>query len=172
MVNLSRFLGSCFFSHHWRKVCSQLIRKKSNIVPVHKKNKILIKNYPPISLLPIFREIYERLKAHSQVWDYFWQIKAFLKTMKNAFYFTSKALFVFKIFNFLSWPCSKTAWLKKTRLISKIMMSQPCQQTIVIHILPNMRSNNIQVMKFGQLINYNMRIIFIRKMIHKIWWRN
>ena len=41
------------------------------------------------------------------------------------------------------------------------MMSQPCQQTIVIHILPNMRSNDIQAMKFGQLIDYNMRIIFI-----------
>ena len=38
-----------------------------------------------------------------------------LKIMKNAFYFTSKALFILKIFNFLSWlfwSCSKTAWLE------------------------------------------------------------
>ena len=37
-----------------------------------------------------------------------------LKMMKNAFYLTSKVLFVLKIFNFLSWLfwlCNKTAWL-------------------------------------------------------------
>ena len=35
-----------------------------------------------------------------------------LKMMRNTFYFTSKALFVLKIFKFLSvtfWSCSKTA---------------------------------------------------------------
>ena len=38
-----------------------------------------------------------------------------LKMMKNVFYFTSKALFVLKMFNFLSWlfwSCSKMAWLE------------------------------------------------------------
>ena len=33
---------------------------------------------------------------------HFWQLKA-LSKWKNAFYFTSKALFVLKIFKFLSW---------------------------------------------------------------------
>ena len=34
--------------------------KKVNIVPVHKKgDKNLIKNYCPVSLLPIFSKIYE-----------------------------------------------------------------------------------------------------------------
>ena len=39
-------------------------------------------------------------KVHSQVWDNFWQIKAFIKNSKNAFPFTSKTLFVLKIFKF------------------------------------------------------------------------
>ena len=40
--------------------------KKGNIVPVHKKeNKSLIKNYRPISLLPILSKIYERLIFNS-----------------------------------------------------------------------------------------------------------
>ena len=31
-----------------------------------------------------------------------WQLKALLKMLKNVFYFTLKAIFVLKIFNFLS----------------------------------------------------------------------
>ena len=45
------------------------------------------------------------LKVHSQVWDNFLATESPLKMMKNAFYFTLKALFVFKIFKFLSWSC-------------------------------------------------------------------
>ena len=33
----------------------------------------------------------------------FWATESPLQTMKNAFYFTLKALFVLKIFKFLSW---------------------------------------------------------------------
>ena len=44
------------------------------------------------------------------------------------------------------------------------MTSQPGQQTIAIHILPNIsRSKGNQAMKFGQLIEYNMRNIFVEK---------
>ena len=44
------------------------------------------------------------------------------------------------------------------------MTSQPGQQTIVIHILPNIsRSKSDQTMKFGQLTEYNMRNIFLEK---------
>ena len=36
--------------------------KKANLAPVHKKNnKQLIENYPPISLLPVFGKILERI---------------------------------------------------------------------------------------------------------------
>ena len=42
------------------------------------------------------------------------------------------------------------------------MTSQPGQQIITIHILPNdPRSKDNQGMKFGQLIKYNVRNIFL-----------
>ena len=48
------------------------------------------------------------------------------------------------------------------------MTSQPGQQTIEIHILPNiLRSKGNQTMKLGQLIDYNMRIMFIEKLYTK-----
>ena len=44
------------------------------------------------------------------------------------------------------------------------MTSQPGWQTLVIHILSNtLRSKGNQTIKFCQLINYNIRIIFIEK---------
>ena len=44
------------------------------------------------------------------------------------------------------------------------MKSLPGQQTIVIHILPNIsRSKGNQTMKFGQLIECNIRNIFLEK---------
>ena len=44
------------------------------------------------------------------------------------------------------------------------MKSQPGQQIIAINILPNIsRSKDNQAMKFGQLIEYNMRNIFVEK---------
>ena len=53
------------------------------------------------------------------------------------------------------------------------MTSQPGKQTIAIHILTNIsRSKGNQTMKFGQLIEYNMRTIFLEKVILKMWWRN
>ena len=41
-----------------------------------------------------------QLEAHSWVCDNLWQLKAFLKMIKNDFYFMLKALFVVKIFKF------------------------------------------------------------------------
>ena len=42
------------------------------------------------------------------------------------------------------------------------MTSQRGKQTLVIHVLPNiLRSKGNQAIKFGQLIDYSMRIIFI-----------
>ena len=39
--------------------------------------------------------------------------------------------------------------------------------------LPNIsRSKGNQAMKFGRLIEYNMRNIFLEKIIHKTWWRS
>ena len=44
------------------------------------------------------------------------------------------------------------------------MMSQPDWKTISIHVFTNIsRSKGIQAMKFGQLIEYNMRNTFLEK---------
>ena len=54
--------------------------------------------------------------------------------------------------------------IEKVRLTSNFKTLQPGQQTIVIHILPNIsRSKGNQTMKFGQLIECNMRNIFLEK---------
>ena len=45
------------------------------------------------------------------------------------------------------------------------MTSQPGLQTIAIHILPNIsQSKGNQKIKFGQLIEYNKRNIFLQKL--------
>ena len=77
--------------------------------------------------------------------------------MKNTFYFTSKALFVLKIFNFLSWIFVQVenGLIRMIRLISKFIMSQPGKEIILIHISPNiLRSKDNWTMKFGQLVKY------------------
>ena len=54
--------------------------------------------------------------------------------------------------------------IRKIRLISKSMTSQPGKQTIVIHVLPNiLRNKDNQAMKFGQLREYNTKSIFLEK---------
>ena len=50
------------------------------------------------------------------------------------------------------------------KLISNFMASQPGYQTIVVHILPNIsRSKGNQKVKVGQLMEFNMRNIFLEK---------
>ena len=62
------------------------------------------------------------------------------------------------------WSCWKMAWLDGLRLILKLMTSQPGKQATEIHILPNTsRSKGNPTMKIGQLIEYNMRNIFLTK---------
>ena len=59
--------------------------------------------------------------------------------MKNALYFISKALYFLKIFKFVLtfWLSRKSRMIKKVRLISNFIMSQPGYQTIAIYILLN-----------------------------------
>ena len=48
------------------------------------------------------------------------------------------------------------------------MTSQPSEQAIAIHILPNiLQSKSNQTMKLGQLIEYNKRKVFIQKLCRK-----
>ena len=88
-----------------------------------------------------------------------------LKMMKNVFfYFMLKALFVLKIFTFLSWLF---CYVKK-RLDKKFMTSQTRRLIIRIHILNNIsKSKDNPAMKFGQLIDYNVINIFLRKSCRK-----
>ena len=89
-----------------------------------------------------------------------------LKMIKNSFYFTSEAIFLLKILEFLSWRfghiakrldkedevnfkfCDVTAWLTNNRNT---------------HVANISRSKGNPTMKFGQLIDCNMRNIFLEK---------
>ena len=53
------------------------------------------------------------------------------------------------------------------------MMSQPVEQIITSHMLPNIsRSKGNQEMKFGQLIEHNKRNIFYQKSPFFVFWKN
>ena len=53
-------------------------------------------------LMPLYRNVTFLVKGALSGLRQFSAIESPLKIMKNAFYYTSKALFVLKIFNFLS----------------------------------------------------------------------
>ena len=58
--------------------------------------------------------------------------------------------------------------IKKIRLISNFVTSQHGQQTVVIHILPNIsQSEGNQTIKFAHLIECNMRNVFLEKSFTK-----
>ena len=58
--------------------------------------------------------------------------------------------------------------VRKMRLISNFMASQLGYQTILIHTLPNIsRIKGNQKIKFGQVIECNMRNIFLDKIYTK-----
>ena len=86
--------------------------------------------------------------------------------MKNAVYFTSKALFVLKTFKLLSWLFGLVAKQldEKDKVNPKFYYTTAWLINNLIHILPNIsRSKGNQKTKFGQLIEYNMRNIFLEK---------
>ena len=89
------------------------------------------------------------------------------KMIKNTFYFILKTLFLSPMYlNFCNefLFMQKNSLIRKLRLISKLMKLHLGEQTIAIDILPNiLRSKCNQTMKFDQLIEYNMRNIFLEK---------
>ena len=91
------------------------------------------------------------------------------------FHFILKALFVLKIFKFLSrlfGHVRKPSLIREIRLTSKFITSQPGLQTIVRHILSNIsQGKGNQTMKFGQLIEYNERNIFFLQKLCGKWDR-
>ena len=65
------------FDHSLEKGKFPEIWKKANVVPVHKKeDKMLVKSYRPISLLPIFGKMFERV-FYSSLFNYFQSNKLF-----------------------------------------------------------------------------------------------
>ena len=94
--------------------------------------------------------------------------------MKTAFCFTIKALLVLKQFTFsfcLFGHAEK--WFDKKAMVNiKIYDITTREQVITIHILPTISiSEGNQTMKFGQLIEHNMRNIFLENSYAKICWR-
>ena len=59
------------FEHSLKKGKFPEIWKKANLVPIHKKeDKMLVKYYCPISVLPIFRKMFERV-IYNSLFNYF-----------------------------------------------------------------------------------------------------
>ena len=59
------------FEHSLKKGRFPKIWKKANVVPVNKKeDKMLVRNYRPISLLPIFGKMFERV-IYNSLFNYF-----------------------------------------------------------------------------------------------------
>ena len=53
--------------------------------------------------------------------------------------------------------------MRKIRLISNFMTSEPVQKKFAVHTLPNVsRGKSNQPMKFGKIIKYNKKINFFR----------
>ena len=88
--------------------------------------------------------------------------------IRNTFYFMLKALFVLETFTFLSqifMYLEIKGLIRKLMLISKFMISLTGQQIITMHTFPNFsKSKGKQTMKFGQIIELNMRNISREKL--------
>ena len=78
---------------------------------------------------------------------------------------SSEKLFLFsKCLNFCLefLVMQKNGSMRKIKLISRLMTSQPGKQTIPMHILTNVsRSKSNQGMKFGRLIKYECGLFFL-----------
>ena len=62
------------------------------------------------------------------------------------------------------WECRENGLIRKIRLTSKFMTSQPGLETVAIHILHYIsQSKSNKTMKFDQLIEYNKKNIFLQK---------
>ena len=66
MFSVTYFTLKTFFEHSLKKGKFPEIWKKTNVVPVHKEeDKMFVKNYRSISLLPIFGKMFESVIYNS-----------------------------------------------------------------------------------------------------------
>ena len=71
------------FEHSIKKGKFPEIWKKANVVPVHKReDKMLVKNYRPISLLPIFGKMFERV-IYNSLFNYFQSNRLFTPSQSD-----------------------------------------------------------------------------------------
>ena len=72
------------FKHSLKKVEFPEIWKKANVVPVHKReDKMLVKNYRPISSLPIFGKFFERV-IYNSLFNYFQSNRLFTPSQSGS----------------------------------------------------------------------------------------
>ena len=91
----------------------------------------------------------------------------------HAFYFMLKALFVIRRFKFSSWlfGYERKRLYKKAKVNLRIYKLQTGRQMFALHILPNISGEKgNQAMKLGQLKEYNIANIFLKKSCRK-WSR-
>ena len=122
----------------------------------------------------VFRKVWRTLFS----WNTRFEIRPFAllptycslqrKRFKDYYYFTSKS--IFSLFSFVEslplifWIMEENGLIKKLRLIPKYLASSTGKEIIPIHILFNItRSKDNQKMKFGQLVKYNVRKVFMQK---------
>ena len=149
-MGLEWFTASCSPKNFW-KYLNYLFSDQLLFLPSYRK----------------FLSIFLKVGPHPQKKSFIYFNESPLKMIKNAFYFILRALFVLKIFKFLSWlsgHVEKTGLIRNMGWTSKFMTSQSASQTIAIHILHNISwSKTNQTIKFGQLIEYNKRNVFLQK---------
>ena len=103
-VNLKKIITISFSNRsHWRKLLAFVLLNSTNICVTYLIYWTLDREtcYWHLNRIGLLKILLMWLKEHSQVWE-FSVIESVFKIMKNAFYFTLQALFVLKVFKFLS----------------------------------------------------------------------
>ena len=72
------------------------------------------------------------------------------------------------VFVMTFWPCRKNGLIRKIRLTSEVMTSQPSLQQLQYTLLNISRRKGNQTLKFVQLIEYNKRNTFLQNLYRKL----
>ena len=90
--------------------------------------------------------------------------KCFLFHLESSFCSQDVSIFVMTF-----WSGRKSGLIRKIRLISKFMTSQPGQQTITIHKSPNIsQSKGNRTMEFGRVIEYKIELEFSSRIMQNM----
>ena len=106
------------------------------------------------------------LKVHPQAWDIFWQLKALWKWWKMLFISPQKLFSFSRYLNFCIdfLARSKTAWLERSGYFKFCDVTAWLTNNCHTHIeYRQYTSKANQTIKFGQLVEYNKRNIFLEK---------